>query len=110
MTVPVHMDVNDTLSTMSFVMPSAYNKENLPKPNDANVQIATTSEEYAAVLRFSGFASDQDLKTYTEKLQNSLKKRGILTIGNPRYLGYNPPYQLFNRRNEIIVSIDWKKE
>ena len=32
MTSPVHMDVNEGGSTMSFVMPSEYSKETLPKP------------------------------------------------------------------------------
>jgi hypothetical protein len=30
-------------------------------------------------------------------------------MGNHRYLGYNPPYQVVGRRNEIIVTIDWKR-
>ena len=34
MTSPVHMNINDSISSMSFVMPSTYSKENLPKPND----------------------------------------------------------------------------
>ena len=99
------MDVNDSVSTMSFVMPSAYNESNLPKPNDPNVIIKRTSEEYVAVLTFGGFASDDELKTYSEKLKNLLKEKGLAAYGHYRYLGYNPPYQLFNRRNEIIVSI-----
>lgn len=108
MTSPVHMNVNDTLSTMSFVMPSSYNMDNLPKPNDSGVQLSTTDEEYVAVIRFGGFASDQDLKNFSGKLKTILKEKGITTIGNPRYLGYNPPYQLVGRRNEIIIPIDWK--
>ena len=77
MTTPVHMDINDSVSTMSFVMPSAYTKENLPKPNDPNVQIKNTADEYVAVIRFGGYASDEDLKFYSEKLQNLLKENGI---------------------------------
>jgi len=109
MTSPVHMNVNDTLSTMSFVMPSSFTMDNLPKPNDSGVQLITTDEEYVAVIRFGGFASDQDLKNYSGKLKTILKEKGILSIGNPRYLGYNPPYQLVGRRNEIIISIEWKQ-
>ena len=108
MTAPVHMDINDTLSTMSFVMPTSYNKENLPKPNDSGVQLKTTNDEYVAVIHFGGFASDKDLKYYSGKLQTILKEKGIITCGHPRYLGYNPPYQLVGRRNEIIVAVDWK--
>ena len=109
MTSPVQMDINDSVSTMSFVMPSAYKKENLPKPNDSNVQIKNTKDEYVAVIRFGGYASDKDLKFYSEKLQNLLKEKGITSFGNYRLLGYNPPFRFFGRRNEIIVSVDWKE-
>ena len=51
MTTPVHMDINDSVSTMSFVMPSGYTKENLPKPNDPNIQIKNTADEYVAVIQ-----------------------------------------------------------
>jgi hypothetical protein len=107
MTSPVRMDINDSVSTMSFVMPSAYARENLPKPNDPNVQIKNTVDEYVAVIRFGGYASDKDLKFYSEKLQNLLKENGITSIGNYRFLGYNPPFQFIGRRNEIIVSVIW---
>lgn len=110
MTSPVHMNINDSASTMSFVMPSAYTAENLPKPNNSEVTIRKTQDEYVAVLRFSGFASDQDLAFYSKKLSDILEEKGISAYGNARYLGYNPPYQLMNRRNEIIVSIKWDKK
>jgi hypothetical protein len=109
MTTPVQMDINDSASTMSFVMPSEYTKESLPKPNDANVQIENTKDEYVAVIRFGGYVSDEDLKFYSEKLQNLLKENGIASFGNYRFLGYNPPFQLIGRRNEIIVAVDWKE-
>jgi hypothetical protein len=109
MTSPVQMDVNDSVSTMSFVMPSAYTKESLPKPNDSNVHIKNTEDEYVAVIRFGGYASDKDLKFYSEKLQNLLKENGIASFGNFRFLGYNPPFQFIGRRNEIIVTVDWKE-
>jgi len=105
MTSPVHMDVNDSISTMSFVMPSAYTKETLPKPNDPNVKIKNTADEYVAVIRFGGYSSDKDLKLYSEKLQNLLKENGIISSGNYRFLGFNPPFQFIGRRNEIIVSV-----
>ena len=107
MTSPVQMDINDSVSTMSFVMPSAYTKETLPKPSDPNVLIHNTEDEFVAVIRFGGYASDKDLKFYSEKLQNLLKENGIASLGNYRFLGYNPPFQPFGRRNEIIVSVEW---
>jgi hypothetical protein len=110
MTTPVQMDINDSVSTMSFVMPSAYTIENLPKPNDPSVNIKNTADEYVAVIRFGGYASDNDLKFYSEKLQNLLKENGIASFGNYRFLGYNPPFQFIGRRNEIIVAVDWKEK
>ena len=107
MTTPVHMDINQTSSTMSFVMPSQYSKENLPKPNDSNVIIKTISQEYVAVIKFAGYASENDIKTYSQRLETALKEAKISYYGHFRFLGYNPPFQFIGRRNEIIVSVDW---
>ena len=108
MTSPVQMDINDSVSTMSFVMPSAYSEVNLPKPNDPDVHIKKTDDEYVAVIRFGGYASDEDIRFYSEKLHNLLKENEITPLGNYRFLGYNPPFQFIGRRNEIIVAVEWK--
>jgi hypothetical protein len=108
MTAPVQMDINDSISTMSFVMPSSYNKANLPKPNNPDVILEEKAAEYVAAIHFGGFASDSKLKYYAEKLQDILMEKGIKTHGSARFLGYNPPFQLVGRRNEIIISIEWK--
>ena len=109
MTAPVRMDINDSNSSMSFVMPAKYSLENLPKPNNANVEVKKIPEEYVAVIKFGGYASDEDIKTYSEKLQKLLLENGILSHGNYRFLGYNPPFQPIGRRNEITVCVDWKQ-
>jgi hypothetical protein len=105
MTAPVHVDINDSLSSMSFVMPEGYDLSNLPKPNSANVILSKTPEQVMAAIRFRGFASDKDREKQKEKLALYLKEKGIQTKGNYKFLGYNPPYQLFGRRNEVIVEI-----
>jgi hypothetical protein len=107
MTTPVHMDINDTISSMSFVMPSGYTKENLPKPNNSEVKVETMDQEYVAAISFGGYANDDDIKTYSAKLENALKAEAISYHGNFRFLGYNAPYQFWGRRNEIIVGISW---
>ena len=105
MTSPVHMDINDSVSTMSFVMPAEFVKDSLPVPNNADVKIRTTSDEYVAAIRFGSFAFDKYIKENMEKLENALKENSISYSGQFRFLGYNPPYQLFGRRNEIIVTV-----
>ena len=108
MTTPVHMDINNEGSSMSFVMPSAYDINNLPRPNDANVKLHQTPGEYVAAIAFGGFANDASIKKYAAELEKALGNKGIKSIGHFRYLGYNPPYQLVGRKNEIIVTVEWK--
>jgi len=110
MTSPVQMELNDSSSTMSFVMPAAYQTENLPKPKDPGIVLKKTNDEYVAAIKFGGFASDRILKFHSEKLQRLLKEKEITSQGHYRYLGYNPPFQFIGRRNEIILSVDWKEK
>ncbi len=110
MTAPVHMEINDQVSSMSFVMPEGYTTSNLPKPNNPDVLIQKVPAEYAAVVRFGGYASEKDIKKHTEQLDKALKKANITSVGNFRFLGYNAPYDLINRRNEIVVQVEWNKQ
>lgn len=107
MTSPVHMDMDS--ASMSFVMPSSFSEENLPKPDDPGVKIERTDDVYVAAIRFGGYASDKDIRKYSEKLRTMLEEKGIKWYGNFRYLGYNPPFQPFGRKNEIIVNVEWKE-
>lgn len=105
MTAPVQMDINDSLSSMSFVMPEGYDLNNLPKPNNSRVILSKTEEQTVAAIRFRGFANDKDREKHKQELMNYLKSKGIQTKGNFKFLGYNPPYQLFGRRNEVVIEI-----
>ena len=107
MTSPVHLDINDSVSTMSFVMPSKYDEQSLPSPNDSRVKLEKSQAEYVAVLKFGGYANDEKIARYSEKLKMALETKGISYSGNFRFLGYNPPYQFIGRKNEIIVSVNW---
>jgi hypothetical protein len=109
MTAPVYMNISDTLSSMSFVMPKNYDKNNLPTPNNSNIIIKSTDEIFVAVIKFSGFASDEKININIEKLKKLLIENKISFYGNFNYLGYNPPFQIINRRNEIIVNVIWSK-
>jgi hypothetical protein len=106
MTSPVHMNIRDTLSSMSFVMPADYNMNNLPIPNNSEVSIRNAPDEYVAAISFGGFASGENIKKHITILESALKDYQLSYYGDFRYLGYNPPYQLFGRRNEVIVAID----
>jgi len=109
MTTPVHMDINDSLSSMSFVMPANYDKDNLPKPNDSSITISTAPEEYVAAIQFGGYANDKEIKKQATKLETALNASGIKYYGNFRFLGYDAPYQFLGRKNEVIVTVQWEK-
>jgi len=105
MTAPVHMEMENGQSTMSFVMPDGYNLSNLPKPTSGAVELHKAPEEYLAVIRFGGWASDEKIERKKKELSEALLKLGIEHNNNFRFLGYNAPWDFLFRRNEIIVGI-----
>ena len=104
MTTPVTMTMDDSM-TMKFMVPSDMEMEDLPKPNDPNVRFEQQPEKTVAAIRFSGWANDARIAKYTEKLKGLLDKEGIEHSGEFSFLGYNPPYEVVNRRNEVIVEV-----
>ncbi len=106
MTSPVHMDIGDTISTMAFVMPSNFKKDDLPNPNNTDIVIETTEPEYVAVIQFGGFGNATNIDRHKVILENALKEQGLTYYGHFRFLGYNPPFQLFGRRKEVIVALN----
>ena len=58
MTSPVQMSIVNSKSKMASVIPSIYNKNDLPKPTDSRIDIITSKPKYVAAMQFGGFASD----------------------------------------------------
>jgi hypothetical protein len=106
MTAPVVIEMADTMK-MSFIMPSEYTMENLPEPDDTDVTIHTEPSKIVAVIQYGGFSNDRKLEEYSLKLKEALDRYNLTAIGPYIYYGYNPPYQMTNRRNEIAVEINW---
>jgi hypothetical protein len=105
MTSPVRMEIGDS-SKMSFMVPKAYSIDSLPKPNSEKIFFEKDSEKIMAAISFGGWANDEKINTYQEKLAALLNENGFKHKGNFAYLGYNPPYQILNRRNEVVVELD----
>lgn len=107
MTVPVEQLRGDNSWKMSFVLPSKYNMENIPKPKDARIKIYKQEASKRAVIRFSGFSSDSNLSKNKQKLDNYIKENDIKVKSEAIYAFYNAPFTLpFLRRNEIMYIID----
>lgn len=104
MTSPVIMDLGDSV-TMSFIMPEGITKSNAPAPSNQDVQLSMRPKEKVAVISFGGWASDEKINDKTKELKRLLEENNIEYYGNAIYMGYNPPYQLVGRKNEIALRI-----
>ena len=106
MTSPVIMNMSDTEASMSFVMPSQYQMSELPTPNSTAVSLVSQDSMKLAVLRFGGFSSDEKIAKHAQILTQVLKENNIQTKGSLLYMGYNAPWDVINRRNEVAFQID----
>jgi len=106
MTSPVIMEMGEK-SSMSFVMPEEHAIENLPEPNSKNVEIIQIEPKTYAVLEFTGYANAKKIKKHTKRLLQFMKAENLVPIGTIKYLGYNPPWQVLGRKNEVAVEVDY---
>ena len=105
MTSPVAMTIDD-VTTMMFLVPKKYTKETLPKPNNGDIEFTEMPAKKVAAIIFNGWANDYKIKDYKEKLRAALDKNGIKYTANFYFLGYNAPFELLNRKNEVIVELE----
>jgi hypothetical protein len=104
MTSPVVMNMGDSAS-MYFVMPKSYKQEDLPVPSSSQVKIVAEASKTLAVVTYGGYSSDKKIEAHVEKLKETLKKKGIQTKGDFLYMGYNAPWDVIDRRNEVAIEV-----
>lgn len=107
MTSPVAMSLEDS-TTMMFMVPKKFTKETLPQPNQSNIEIKEVPAKIVAAITFGGWTDDEKIEKYKTQLINALEAKNISYSNRFYFLGYNPPYEVLNRKNEIIVEL--KKE
>ena len=107
MTAPVSQTAADGAWIVRFTMPSGYTLDTLPRPNDPRVQLSVAPAVRVAIVRFSGWANDQDFKRKLAELEQWMTKRRIKAIGPASLAQYNPPWTLGPlRRNEVMVPVE----
>ena len=104
MTSPVSMSLEDSM-TMMFMVPKKFKKEMLPKPNQTGIEFKEEPAKTVAAIRFSGWANDAKIEKYKQKLKAALDAEGITYSNQFYFFGYNAPYEVFNRKNEVIVEL-----
>jgi len=106
MTAPVNVESNAGQWTVSFVMPSEYTMDTLPKPLNSKVQLRQIPAVKRAVITFSGFSNHQKVAEKTLELEEWMKTKNLQATGTPKFARYNPPWTLpFMRRNEIQIDV-----
>jgi len=95
---------------VSFFVPSSFESlEEIPIPDDPTVNIVSSDVRYFAVLEFGGFASEGDWEEKADELLVLLLEDSVKPVGGEWgvvYAGYDSPFVLFNRHNEVWIEID----
>eukprot|EP00879_Flechtneria_rotunda_P000495 GHRR01000599.1.p1 GENE.GHRR01000599.1~~GHRR01000599.1.p1 ORF type:complete len:254 (+),score=79.68 GHRR01000599.1:198-959(+) len=121
MTSPVRMEMGGTESlsqdaagtvTMSFVMPSKYNINSLPKPNNPDVKIVEAPGHLAAVLTFRGHIRGRKLvDRKKQELLKLIKAENLVPVGDVKLYQYHPPFTYgWQRVNEVMYEVKEKEK
>ena len=89
--------------TVSFYIPPLH-QENPPVPTNPEVFIEKRASMNVWVRSFGGFAKDNDYLSEAEKLTDIVNKsaeKDKFTKNTWYTAGYNSPFQLFGRTNEV---------
>jgi hypothetical protein len=120
MTAPVTQQASEKIAMMApvaqqgdgnswqvrFIMPASYTMGTLPKPKNAAVKLREVEGKRFAVIRFSGMAGEDNLKSHTDELKAYLYSKNLQSLSAPTYAFYNPPWTLpFLRRNEVMIEV-----
>jgi hypothetical protein len=104
MTSPVAISLEDS-ATMMFMVPREFDKKTLPKPNQPQINFVEEPAKKIAAISFTGWANDEKILKYQKKLKLILETENISYTNQFYFFGYNPPYEIFNRKNEVIVEL-----
>ena len=82
-------------------------RSTLPEPEDPQVRLRQVPARRIAAVRYSGFWSEKGYLRNKFELESWIHERGLITVGDPIWARYNPPFTLwFLRRNEILIPVD----
>ena len=111
MTTPVFMldTTDDSTSSMSFVLPEELSSRNTPKPSNPQVEIGNRPGGLYAVIRYSGRDSGNGRLNQTAVLEEWIRNKGLIVVGETEFASYDPPWTPgFFRRNEILIHVQEK--
>ncbi len=106
MTTPVTQVAAGDSFVVQFVLPKGVTPETAPLPNDARIRIRLVPARRVAVVRYSGFWSEDNYRQHLAQLTEALRAASITGAGEPVLSRYDPPIMpWFLRRNEIWIDL-----
>ena len=108
MTAPVM----DTVSSsgkhiVAFTLPSKYNIESLPKPDNANIRFRKVAPSQRAILQYTWYATESRVAAKKQHLTELLVRDGFKIHSDMISAQYNPPLSFpLLRRNEVMVEVE----
>ena len=106
MTAPVIAESDKQGWHYRFVLPAEFTIDNAPKPLDERVRLLEIPGSKVAVIRYSGFWSEDGMREKTAELERWIQEQSLTPASQPRWAAYNPPWTLpFMRRNEVLVDV-----
>lgn len=105
MTSPVRMGTDESENSMSFVLPAAMEFDNLPTPVSDKIILHQSEPVYAAVVRYGGYTNEREIEKNKVELVKVLNELNLEYNNDFEFLGYNAPWDMINRRNEVLVEL-----
>jgi hypothetical protein len=106
MTAPVAQQGAADRWRVGFFMPSRYERQNLPTPQDSRITLRPLPGSTVAVLRFSGMPRPEALAEARARLLAALRASPWQVTGEGGAWFYDPPWTLpMARRNEVWVPV-----
>ncbi len=91
---------------VSFVMPSRYTVDTLPKPSNPSIRFREVPARTIAARTYRGGWSQKRYRKEERVLSGALEKRNLLPLQPPVWARYNPPFwSWFLRRNGILIEV-----
>jgi len=109
MTAPVTAEASQEDSyKVTFIMPSHYTKDTLPKPKNENVGIIEVPARTMAALQWRGRSpSEETTRARAAELKAAMKEAGLVPKGNMHLWQYHPPFApAWMRRNEVLFEVE----
>ena len=103
MTIPVILEpsTNQHDAHVSFYLTD----NDSPKPNSSDVQIAHQMGRKVAAITVKGIVRQATLDRIATRLHTTLVAQGYTCSATPEFRYYTPPWQLFGRRSDVIITI-----